>query len=82
MAAMHKNDVDARVGRYLLGGLAVSFLIVGGIAGWAATTQIAGAVVASAAAVSDAAASKPIGRVDSWKILHQDHLADRSVGSH
>jgi hypothetical protein len=30
----------------------------------------------------DAAASKPIGRVDSWKILHQDHLADRSVGSH
>ncbi len=51
MPAMHKNDVDARVGRYLLGGLAVSFLIVGGIAGWAATTQIAGAVVASGVVV-------------------------------
>ncbi len=38
--------VSGSVMGYMLAGLAVTFLMVGGIGGWAATTQIAGAIVA------------------------------------
>jgi HlyD family secretion protein len=40
------GGVDGSVTRYMVGGLAVAFLLVGGLGVWAATTQIAGAVVA------------------------------------
>jgi HlyD family secretion protein len=40
------RGVDGSVTRYMVGGLAVAFLLVGGLGVWAATTQIAGAIVA------------------------------------
>jgi HlyD family secretion protein len=40
------RGVDGSVTRYMVGGLAVAFFLVGGLGVWAATTQIAGAVVA------------------------------------
>jgi HlyD family secretion protein len=40
------RGVEAGVTRYIVGGLAVAFLLVGGLGVWAATTQIAGAIVA------------------------------------
>jgi HlyD family secretion protein len=40
------RGVDGSVTRYMVGGLAVAFFLVGGIGVWATTTQIAGAVVA------------------------------------
>jgi len=46
-----KRGVDAGVTRYILGGLAVVFLLIGGLGVWAATTSIAGAVVAQGVVV-------------------------------
>jgi HlyD family secretion protein len=40
------RGVDGSVTRYMVGGLAVAFFLVGGLGVWAATTQIAGAVIA------------------------------------
>lgn len=41
------KPLNTRVGKYLLGGLAAIGLLVGGVGGWAATTNIAGAVIAA-----------------------------------
>jgi HlyD family secretion protein len=51
MKAPSPQTVDASVARFMIGGLAVVFLLVGGIGVWAATTEIAGAVVAPAVVV-------------------------------
>jgi HlyD family secretion protein len=51
MKAPSPQTVDASVARFMIGGLAVVFLPVGGIGVWAATTEIAGAVVAPAVVV-------------------------------
>ena len=44
--------------RYLLGGLAIGALLVGGVGGWASTTDIAGAVVASGSLVVESSVKK------------------------
>src|SRR5437773_2017653 len=41
------------IGRYIIGGLVVMFLLVGGVGGWAATTSISGAVLAQGTVVVD-----------------------------
>lgn len=51
MKTPSSQTVDASVARFIIGGLAVVFLLVGGIGVWAATTEIAGAVVAPAVVV-------------------------------
>lgn len=51
MKSIASRAVDASVTHYMLGGLAVMFLLVGGIGVWAATTEISGAVVAQGVVV-------------------------------
>ncbi|UFZ02668.1 HlyD family type I secretion periplasmic adaptor subunit [Bradyrhizobium ontarionense] len=48
----------ARVHGYMLSGFAAMFLLVGGIGGWAASTQISGAVIASGLVVVDSSVKK------------------------
>lgn len=45
------QNVDASVSRFMISGLAVVFFLVGGLGVWAATTEIAGAVVATGVVV-------------------------------
>jgi len=51
MKAVPRRGLKAGVARYMVGGLGVVFLLVGGLGVWAATTQIAGAVVAQGVVV-------------------------------
>jgi HlyD family secretion protein len=44
--------------RYLMAGIAISALLVGGIGGWASTTEIAGAVVAAGSLVVESSVKK------------------------
>lgn len=48
----------ASVRNYLLGGLAVSFFLVGGVAVWAAHTDLSGAVIASGVVVVESSVKK------------------------
>lgn len=48
-----ENQPSSDVRSYILGGTLVALLLVGGIGGWAATTDIAGAVLASGTVVVD-----------------------------
>jgi len=58
MTRSPRRGVDARVTRYMLGGLIVVFLLVGGLGVWAATTQISGAVVAQGLVVVESNVKK------------------------
>ncbi|WP_375460375.1 HlyD family type I secretion periplasmic adaptor subunit [uncultured Enterovirga sp.] len=64
--------------RYLLGGLAATALLLGGVGGWAATTQIAGAVVASGSLVVESSVKKvqhPTGGVvGDLRVRDGDHV--------
>src|SRR5512140_1864747 len=51
-------ESDANTKRYLASGLAVVFCLVGGLGVWAATTQIAGAVISSGLVVVESNVKK------------------------
>ena len=51
-------EIDANVRGYLAGGLAVVFFLVGGLGVWAASTNIAGAVIASGVVVVESNVKK------------------------
>lgn len=54
----HKIEVDADVRTYLASGLAVVFFMVGGLGVWAASTNIAGAVIGSGLVVVESNVKK------------------------
>ena len=64
--------------RYLMAGIAVSALLVGGIGGWASTTEIAGAVVAAGSLVVESSVKKvqhPTGGVvGELRVRDGDHV--------
>jgi HlyD family secretion protein len=68
---------------YLLAGVAVSALLIGGIGGWASTTEIAGAVVASGSLVVESSVKKvqhPTGGVvGELRVRDGDHVAAGDV---
>lgn len=51
-------DCPAHVGRYMLGGLLMTVLLLGGIGTWAATTEIAGAIVTHGNVVVESSVKK------------------------
>ena len=53
-----RRGLDASVTRYMLCGFAVMFLLVGGLGVWAATTEIAGAVIAPGVVVVESHVKK------------------------
>ena len=59
-------EVDASVKTYLACGLAVVFFIVGGIGVWAATTNIAGAVVGAGLIVVESNVKKVQHPTGAW----------------
>ncbi len=58
MAAADDNQVIRSIRRHLAAGLALGLVLVGGAGGWAATTELAGAVVASGSFVVDSYVKK------------------------
>ena len=64
--------------RYLMIGIAITAVLVGGIGGWAATSDIAGAVVASGSLVVDSSVKKVQhltgGIVGELRVRHGDHV--------
>jgi HlyD family secretion protein len=58
MSAMRKTASSVSIGRHLRVGVTIVALVAGGVGGWAATTEIAGAVVASGALVVDSNVKK------------------------
>lgn len=57
-APRKKTEVDANVKAYLVSGLAVVFILVGGLGVWATTTSIAGAVIGSGVVVVESSVKK------------------------
>lgn len=53
-----KVDIMRSIRRHLLAGVAASILLVGGVGGWAATTEISGAVIAQGLLVVDSNVKK------------------------
>ncbi len=58
MAAADDNQIIRSIRRHLAAGLALGLVLVGGAGGWAATTELAGAVVASGSFVVDSYVKK------------------------
>lgn len=56
--AAARNSAVSRIRPYMLGGLAVSFLLVGGVGVWAARTEISGAVLAPGLVVVETSVKK------------------------
>lgn len=81
--ASSRDGYRSSIRRYLLGGLAASALLVGGVGGWAATTQIAGAVVASGSLVVESSVKKvqhPTGGVvGELRVRDGDHVEGGSI---
>lgn len=67
------------IGRYVLAGLLVTLALIGGIAGWAATVELAGAVVAGGTVVVDSNVKKVQhqqgGIVGKIMVADGDHVA-------
>ena len=78
-----RDTYRTSIRRYLLGGLAASALLIGGVGGWAATTQIAGAVVASGSLVVESSVKKvqhPTGGVvGELRVRDGDHVEGGSI---
>jgi len=49
----HTNNGRRSIRRHLLGGTVIAILLVGGVGGWAATTELSGAVIAPGSVVVD-----------------------------
>lgn len=58
MSATNDDHVMRSIRRHLVAGLAIGLALVGGAGGWAATTELAGAVVASGSFVVDSYVKK------------------------
>ena len=56
--ARKRASAHASIRRHLLAGLLIVLLLGGGVGGWAATTQIAGAVIAPGSIVVDSSIKK------------------------
>jgi membrane fusion protein, type I secretion system len=73
-----QNPHRRAIRRYLMAGIAISALLVGGIGGWASTTEIAGAVVAAGSLVVESSVKKvqhPTGGVvGELRVRDGDHV--------
>lgn len=73
-----RNPHRRAIRRYLMAGVAISALLVGGIGGWASTTEIAGAVVAAGSLVVESSVKKvqhPTGGVvGELRVRDGDHV--------
>jgi HlyD family secretion protein len=73
-----QNPHRRAIRRYLMTGVAISALLVGGIGGWASTTEIAGAVVAAGSLVVESSVKKvqhPTGGVvGELRVRDGDHV--------
>lgn len=58
MTSKPASDEQLSIRRHLLGGLVVALVLTGGIGGWAATTELSGAVIASGSVVVDSNVKK------------------------
>ena len=58
MAAGKPPDEGPSLRRHLLGGAIIALLLTAGLGGWAATTELAGAVIASGSVVVDSNVKK------------------------
>ena len=79
MSGSRPSRIRRSIRRHLLVGGAAVALLVGGVGGWAATTQIAGAVIASGRLVVETAVKKvqhPIGGVVSEILVRDDQEVD------
>ncbi len=73
-----RDPFRASIRSYLLGGIAVTALLIGGVGGWASTTQIAGAIVAGGSLVVDSSVKKVQhltgGVVGNLRVRDGDHV--------
>ena len=58
MAAGTPHDEGSSIRRHLVGGAIIAVLLTGGLGGWAATTELSGAVIASGSVVVDSNVKK------------------------
>src|SRR5262245_24263152 len=58
MAAGTPRDEGPSIRRHLVGGAIIALLLTGGLGGWAATTELSGAVIASGSVVVDSNVKK------------------------
>ena len=81
--AVSRDTYRSSIRYYLLGGLAASALLIGGVGGWAATTHIAGAVVAAGSLVVESSVKKvqhPTGGVvGELRVRDGDHVEGGSI---
>ena len=71
---LEAHDHPAHIGRYMLGGLLTSVVLLGGLAAWAATTDIAGAVVTHGNVIVESSVKKvqhPTGGVVAELLVHE-----------
>src|SRR5688572_30492037 len=68
------HDHPAHIGRYMFAGLLTSVVLLGGLAAWAATTDIAGAVVTLGNVIVESSVKKvqhPTGGVVAELLVHE-----------
>jgi len=58
MAAGESRDEVQSIHRHLVGGAIIALMLTAGLGGWAATTELAGAVIASGSVVVDSNVKK------------------------
>src|SRR5262245_64302244 len=58
MRASTPHDEGPSIRRHLVGGAVIALLLTAGLGGWAATTELAGAVIASGSLVVDSNVKK------------------------
>src|SRR6266540_6215553 len=58
MAAGTPRDEGPSIRRHLVGGAIIALMLTGGLGGWAATTELSGAVIASGSVVVDSNVKK------------------------
>jgi HlyD family secretion protein len=58
MAAGTSQDEGPSIRRHLVGGAIIALMLTGGLGGWAATTELSGAVIASGSVVVDSNVKK------------------------
>jgi HlyD family secretion protein len=70
----HDREIPAHIGSYMMAGFAISILMLGGLAAWAATTEIAGAVVTHGSVIVESSVKKvqhPTGGVVAQLYVHE-----------
>ena len=68
------HDQPAHIGRYMIAGFLTSVVLLGGLAAWAATTDIAGAVVTHGSVIVESSVKKvqhPTGGVVAELLVHE-----------